>query len=131
MTAGVFDLCAMQIAAALSNEALSAIDGLDGMTAVSLDASFAYGTGGTSVVAVVQTTLDGTNWRDIARFDFGTAASVKHANLSGLLSKGITSTATLSSEGVVDGLLGNKLRVVLNSSGTFVNTTLSIRAAVR
>jgi hypothetical protein len=46
-----------------------------------------------------------TTWRDIARVDLATTSFVKHCNLEGLLSKGITSYADLGSEGVYDGVL--------------------------
>ena len=107
------------------------IANLDGMTAVSIEASFQYGSGGTTATAVVQTSFDGSIWRDIARFDFATSTAVKHCNLEGLLSKGITAYAALGSEGVYDGVLGNQLRAVISSTGTYANTILSVRASVR
>lgn len=128
---GVFTLAAVQIAAPVSAAAQPAIDGLDGMTAVSLEARFAYGSGGLTASAVVRTTFDGTNWLDIARFDFTTAAAVKVANLEGLLSKAVTAYAALGSEGVNDGVLGNQLRCDVTTTGNYTNTTLSVRASVR
>lgn len=129
---GCYSLAALGITTALTSSAQSAIEDLEGMTAVSLEAAWAWGSGGTSVVAVVQVSSDeGNNWRDVARFDFATAAAVKYANLSGLTPKGITAYAALSAEGVTDGLLGKSLRCVITSVGTFVNSTLAIRATVR
>jgi hypothetical protein len=129
---GLKTLAALSITSALSASAQTAIDDLDGMTAVTLEASFQWGSGGTSCSAVVQTTFDGgTIWRDIARFDFTTATAVKHCNLEGLLSKAVTSYAVLASEGVYDGVLGDQLRAVVTSVGTYVNTVLSVRASVR
>jgi hypothetical protein len=128
----VYSLAALSITAALSASAQTAIDDLDGMTAVTLEASFQWGSGGTSCSAVVQTSFDGgTIWRDIARFDFTTATAVKHCNLEGLLSKAVTSYAVLASEGVYDGVLGDQLRAVVTSVGTYANTVLSVRASVR
>lgn len=129
---GLKSLAALSVTTALSASAQTAIDDLDGMTAVTLEASFQWGSGGTSCSAVVQTTFDGgTIWRDIARFDFTTATAVKHCNLEGLLSKAVTSYAVLASEGVYDGVLGDELRAVVTSVGTYVNTVLSVRASVR
>jgi len=129
---GVFALAALQIGAPLAAVAQEAITDLDGMTAATLEFSFAYGSsGGLTCSAVVQTTLDGKNWRDIARADFTTASAVKHANCEGLLSKGITAYAALGSEGFYDGVLGNQLRCVVTSTGTYVGATLSVRASVR
>lgn len=129
---GVFTLANLSIGAALSAEAQSAIIELDGMTAVTLVFEFAYGSGGTSVGAVVQTTFDGgTTWVDIARADFLVATRKAICNLEGLLSKAVTSYAVLSAEGVNDGVLGDQLRCVVTSVGTYANTTLAVRASVR
>ncbi len=131
---GVFALAALSVGAAspISGTPLSVTDGLDGMTAVTLIASLQYGSGGSACSAVVQTTLDEcATWYDIARFDFTTASAVKKCNLEGLLSVGVGAYAGLASEGVNDGLLGNQLRCVVISTGTYINTTLSVRASVR
>ena len=73
MTPGNYVLAATAITAALTAEAMSAIEDLDGMNAVTLVASLAYGSGGTTCVATVQTSFDGgTTWLDVARFDFAT-----------------------------------------------------------
>lgn len=131
-TPDVYTLASLGITAALTASALTPIEDLDGMTAVTIEASFAYGSGGTTCKAKVQTTFDGgTTWRDIAEFDFTTASAVKFANLSGLLSKAVTAYTALSAEGVIDGVLGDQLRVEVTSTGTYVATTLSVRASVR
>jgi hypothetical protein len=106
--------------------------GLDGLTAITIEASFAYGAGAGVVGAIVQTTFDdGVTWRDIARFDFAKASVVKHCNLEGLLSKKITAYAPLAVEGVNDGVLGNQLRAAVTATGRYQATTLSVRVAVR
>ncbi len=132
--AGIYPLFVQPITVARSLALSSAtpIVNLDGMTALSLEANFQYGSGGTSCSAIVATSFDlGTSWRHIARFDFLVATAVKVANLSGLLSKAISSYSDLASEGVNDGLLGSQLAVYLVSAGVYVNTTLSVRASVR
>lgn len=128
---GLKTLAALPVTAAQSAVALTAQGDLAGMTAVTLEASFQYGSGGTSCSVVVQTIFDDTNWRDIARFDFTMATAVKHCNLEGLLSKAVTAYAPLASEGVYDGVLGDQLRAVVTSVGAYVNTVLSVRASVR
>lgn len=128
---GLKSLAALPITVAQSATALSAQNGLAGMTAVTLEASFQYGSGGTSCSVAVQTPFDDTNWRDIARFDFTTVTAVKHCNLEGLLSKAVTTYAALASEGVYDGVLGDQLRAVITSVGVYANTVLSVRASVR
>jgi hypothetical protein len=129
---GLQTLAALQIAAPRALSLLTPIVGLAGMTGLTLEANFQWGSGGSTCSAIVATSLDGgTTWRHIARFDFTTAARVAVANLSGLLSKAVTSYSDLASEGVTDGILGDQLAVFLVSTGTYVNTTLSVRASVR
>jgi len=132
MTVGVYNLAAEQITVARTADAMSAITDLGGMTAVTLVAQFSYGSGGTTAAAVVQTSFDGgTTWVDIARFDFTTASAVKVATLSGSLSKAVTAAAALGSEGVFDSTLGDRLRAVLTTTGTYANTLLRVDASVR
>lgn len=108
------------------------IDQLDGMKAVTLHARFIYGSSGTTCAAIVQTSIDqGATWIDVARFDFTTANAQKVINLSGLLSKAVSAVSALGSEGVFDGVLGDRLRCKVTSTGTYVASTLSVRAAVR
>jgi hypothetical protein len=131
---GVFTLAATQIAAAAGPVTLTPIVDLDGMTAVTLEANFQYGSGGTTCSAIVATSFDdGTTWRHIARFDFTTAADVKVANLSGLTPIGIADNiyVDLASESIRDGFLGDRLCAIIVSTGTYVNTVLSVRASVR
>lgn len=128
----IYTLAALDITSALTDAAQSPITSLDGVTAVTLEAAFGYGSGGETCSAKVQTTFDGgATWRDVARFDFTTASAVKHVNLSGLLSKAVATYAALSSEGVYDGVLGDRLRAIVTSTGTYAGTTLAIRASVR
>lgn len=121
------------ITVALSAQAQTAIADLEGMTAMSLVAVFTYSSGGTSVAALVQTSIDGgTSWLDIARFDFTTASARKFANLSGLTYKAAGALASLSAEGQNDGLLGPRVRAVITSVGTYgAGTTLDLRMVAR
>lgn len=129
---GVYTLAALSITTAVTGSAQTATDDLDGASAVTVECNFQYGSGGTTAFGVVQTTFDGgATWRDIARCDFTTATRVVHFNLNGQLSKGATAYAALGSEGVIDGVLGNQLRAVITSTGTYANTVLSVRVSVR
>lgn len=125
MTTGSFSLFVGAITAALSAQAQTPIEDLDGMLSASIVARFVYGSGGTSVSALVQTSLDGgTIWHDIARFDFTTASATKSANLSGLTYKAAAALAALGSEGQNDGLLGPMVRAVITSVGVYAGGTL-------
>ena len=127
-----YTLAALNITTALTANAQTAIDDLEGVSGVTLEAAFGWGSGGTSCVVVVQTTFDGgTTWRDIARFDFAQTSRVAHCNLNGQLSKGVTAYTALGAEGVLDGVLGSQLRAVVTTVGTYANTTLAVRASVR
>jgi hypothetical protein len=132
---GVKTLVGLQIGAAMPQSLLIPTGGpvdLSGMTAISLEAEFKYGSGGATVVAVVVTSFDGgTTWRNVARFDFATSSRVAHCNLEGLLSKGITTYSDLGAEGVYDGILGDRLAVLLTTAGVYSNTTIAIRVSAR
>lgn len=122
---GKYELFVAAITAALSAQAQTPIEDLEGMLSATLIARFVYGSGGTSVAAVVQTTFDdGTIWHDIARFDFTTSTATKYANLSGLTYKAAAALSALGSEGQNDGLLGPKFRAVITSVGVYAGGTL-------
>lgn len=92
-------------------------------SSLAIQATFAYGSGGTATDAYVQTSFDGgSTWTDIAQFHFTTSAARKLYNLSRFTA--VTSAATagdgaLSSNTSVDGLLGGAYRVKWSSTGTY------------
>lgn len=113
-----------------------AVTGLAGLTAVSLQARLAYGSGGTKITVYIQTSLDqGTTWIDIACITFTTAGATKVVNLSGLTPKTTEITPTdgaLADDTALDGVLGDRLRAKVVSTGTYAGSTvLSVRAAAR
>lgn len=110
------------------------IDDLEGLESLTISARLAYGAGGTTVVAVISTSIDqGTTWVEIARLDFATAGLQKVVNLSGLTPRtSPLSVAALGSEGCNDGVLGDRLKCTATSTGTYTGSTvLSVRAACR
>ncbi len=130
---GSFTLFAGGITAALTAQAQTAIEDLDGMLSASIVAKFLYGSGGTTCIALVQTSIDdGTTWFDVARLDFAQATATKYVNLSGLTAKGATALNVLGSEGVNDGVLGPMVRAVITSTGTYAGgTLLDVRMVAR
>lgn len=129
--AGTYTLAALPIGRSL-DVILSPITGLDGMTAVTIEASFLYGSGGSSCSATIMTSFDGEEWRDVARFDFGTASAVKSCNVVTQAPLGVITYQDLSSEGVSSNpIFGDRITVFVESIGTYVNSTLCVRAAVR
>jgi len=143
MSAGVYNIGDRAITGALTDEVITSgvstqgvvqefIDGLDWMAAATLFCNFTYGSGGATCIVIVQTSLDTLNWIDIARFEFTTTGKAKRANLSALTPVGVADVATLVAEGVLDGILGDRLRVKISTTGTYAgNTAIAVRAAVR
>lgn len=122
---GDYVLFAGGITGALTAQAQTAIEDLEGMLAATIVAKFIYGSGGTTCVAIIETSVDaGTTWYSVARFDFTTSSATKYVNLSGLTPKGATALVALGSEGVVDAVLGPRMRAVITSTGTYGGGTL-------
>jgi hypothetical protein len=110
------------------------VDDLSGALAVTLSARLAYGSGGTSCYAVVETSLDqGVTWVQIARFDFTTSGLQKVMTVSGLTPRIAAATAgSLAADTALDGTLGDRLRATVVSTGTYAGSTVvSVRANVR
>lgn len=112
------------------------LTGFNGITALTLDFEFKYGSGGNTCAAIVQTypSTDSSKVRDIARVDFLKATKTMQLNLEGLLSKGPTQYADLASQGVNDGVLFSCLQVIVltdTTGGDYSGTTLSVTAGVR
>jgi len=143
--AGVFDLGTRSIAAAVTETVITAataadgsaqafIDRLDGMLAATIEAAFVYGAGGTTCTVTVETSIDqGANWIEIARLAFTTASKVKIVNLSGLTPKTTpVEPAVLSDNTVVDGVLGDRMRAKVTSTGTYSgSTSVAVRLVAR
>ena len=127
-----YTLALLNLTTPIVGQVQTTIDSLDGLAGVTLVAEFGYGSGGATASVTVQTSFDGgTFWYDIARFDFTMSSRRADCNLSGLLSRGVTTYSALSSEGVTDSRLATMLRAVVTTTGVYVNTTLAVRASVR
>lgn len=112
------------------------VEDLDGLLAMLAQARLAYGSGGTSIKAYLQTSVDqGVTPIDIATFTFTTASAVKARNLSALTPKTtdvVPGDAVLTDDTSVDGILGDRFRVKVVSVGTYAGSTvLSCAAVVR
>lgn len=141
MTVGIFSLTKNNGATdlAITTAATSICDpiiDLDGMLGVSLTARLAYGSGGTSIKVFVQSSTNGgSTWRDVWCATFTTASADKGVNLSGLTPKTtavLGTDGTLADDTVVDGILGDRLRCKVVTTGTYAGSTvLEVRASVR
>jgi hypothetical protein len=130
---GTFSLGDFSIGAA-ATQVGDVVDDLSGALAVTLSARLAYGSGGTSCYAVVETSLDqGVTWVQIARFDFTTSGLQKVMTVSGLTPRIAAATAgSLAADTALDGTLGDRLRATVVSTGTYSGSTVvSVRANVR
>jgi len=100
---------------------------------LTLEGIFTYGSGGTTIDAYVQTSIDGgSTWVDIANFHFTTASAKAIYNLSSLTPKTTIVAPTdgsLTGNTSVDGIIGTQLRVKYSSTGTYAaSTTVAIYA---
>jgi hypothetical protein len=110
------------------------IKNLQGARSVSLQASFKYGAGGTSVAVFVQTSLDGQTAMDVWSPVFTTenAGLAVNLNDSAVTSPVSPTNQGLSPNSVVNGFIGDRFRVVAVVLGEYTaGTILNVTAVVR
>lgn len=97
---------------------------------IAVQGNFTYGSGGTTVNAYLQTTLDGgVTWIDIANFSFAVASARAVFNLNSqtpIIAPVTPTDGALGANTGKDGILGAQFRVKYVTTGTYVGTTLSI-----
>ena len=99
----------------------------DNIKGLAVQAKFLYGAGGTAVKVYVQTSLDdGATWIDVMSITFTTSAATKvsavHRDTA--LAASYTPTAgALSDDTIKNGLLGDRLRAIAVSTGTYTGAT--------
>jgi predicted NAD/FAD-binding protein len=110
---------------------------VDAPSSIAVQANFAYGSGGTTVDAYLQTSFDynpqnpaAATWIDIAEFHFTTSSARVAYNLNSQTPVTTQYTATdgaLSANTAKDGIVGSVYQVKLVTIGTYAgNTTLRI-----
>jgi hypothetical protein len=103
-----------------------AFETVDRVRELALDCQFAYGSGGTTAKAWVQTSFDhGATWMDIFCFAATTAAKRRLVNLTVIA---VTSPATpvdgtTADDTAVNGFLGGLFRVKYTTTGTYAGAT--------
>jgi hypothetical protein len=107
----------------------------DAARSICAQANFTYGSGGTTLDAYLQTSVDGgITWFDIAEFHFTTASTLVAFNLSSLTPQTTQLTlknGTLAANTAQDGLLGPQFQVLLASTGTYAGSSLRIDVAAQ
>ena len=106
-----------------------------GVHTLAVQAIFTYGSGGTTVKAWVQTSLDGgTTWVDVACFAFTTSSArrISVLHLATPAAANVTpSDGALADNTILDGVLGDLIRVKYISTGTYANTSLTLAALAK
>ncbi len=106
-----------------------------GLSALTILATFTYGSGGTSAKYYVQTSLDkGTSWIDIASFAFTTSSATKVSAVFGAVALTAATTpsdGSLTDNTILNGLLGDRLRLKRTTTGTYAGTTVAINVVMR
>jgi hypothetical protein len=122
-------LAATAITTAVANQVSDVVLGLVGMRYLIAEAKFVYGSDGTTATAWVQTSIDGgVTWIDILCFQFTTASASKLFAVTATPATplGVSVTpgdAALAANSIVDGVLGDRLRVKYTTTGTYGGTT--------
>src|SRR5262245_11266111 len=145
MNPGIYNLGDTPISAALSGVVITRatssggvqeefIADLDGLSGVGLQCLFSHGGGGTTAKVDIETSFDqGLTWVAIARFAFTNVTAQRIMNLNASFSRTTPYTpVVLSDDTAIDGILGDRLRAKLTTTGVYTGaTTLSVRAHVR
>jgi hypothetical protein len=111
------------------------LDDITGMAALAGQVRFMFGTGGATVKVCLQSSMDqGATAYDIAVVNFATvprSAIFEIAALTtGLITPGeggLNALGQTEPEGIIAGVLGDRLRLKVIVTGTYQNTTLSAR----
>lgn len=101
---------------------------------LAVEAQFTYGSGGTTVDAYLQTSFDGgASWVDVCNFHFTTSTANALYNLSSatpVTTQRTPTNGTISANTSVDGALGPRFQVQVQSTGTYAGgTSLRLDAA--
>jgi len=105
-------------------------DGFEGVNALTVEADFAWVSGGTTAILRIDTAMGANNapWRNVMRFDFATAVLVKQMTIIRAAVVAPVALADLGAEGAIN-YLGDRFRARLTTTGTYGGGTLiTVRA---
>lgn len=106
-------------------------------TYATVESIFLYGAGGTTTKVFIQTSLDGgTTWFDVAQHAFTTAAASKVSSVTALIAPAAQALtpgdAALTDNTIIQGVLGDRLRAKVVSTGTYTGaTSVAVYAVVK
>lgn len=108
----------------------------DAPRVLAVEGIFTYGSAGTTLKVWVQTSLDGgTTWIDIMCLAFTTASAKKVSAVResiALAAATVPTDGALGDDSIVDGLLGDRIRLKYTSTGTYAgSTTIKVVAVTR
>jgi hypothetical protein len=110
------------------------LSGLGDYLSANLEINFTYGSGGTTLKVVIETTFNqGTTWVEVYRAAFALASAERVVNVSALtpLTSPLT-PAALSDDTVKDGVFGDRWRARKIVAGTYAgNSSVSVRMQPR
>ncbi len=110
------------------------VEDLEGMTSFLANLRLAYGSGGTTIKAYIQGSADqGNTAYDIACVLFGTASEVSMQNFTAntpKLTQVTPSDGALADDTALDGLIPDRLRIKVVSTGTYAGSTLLSASAI-
>ncbi|MEN6605920.1 MAG: hypothetical protein ABFD60_01655 [Bryobacteraceae bacterium] len=126
----------LTITTAVNATAGTVFSGLAGIKYLIVYAKMKVGTGGSSIKAYVQTSLDGgATWIDIMSFAFANTAGTKVSAVSmavALAAATVASDGALTDDTIVNGLLGDRIRVKYVTTGTYSGgTSLTVSAVAK
>jgi len=131
---GVYDLGDLPITVSAIYEGDWVVE-LDGMIGATIQVTVRIGTPGIKLQVYVQTSLDdGSTPIDLGCLAFTDTGATRLLNFSGLTPK---LTAVVPTDGAIpdntaiDGFLGSSLRIKVVSDGTYGDTLVTARSAVR
>jgi hypothetical protein len=112
---------------------VSNIISLTDVKILTVEAIFTYGSGGTTAKFWVQTRLGSSgSWTDVMNFAFTTSSGDKFSKISvntALAAATAKTDASLADNTIVDGLLGDQIRVKYTTTGTYAGGTTALLIA--
>ncbi len=104
------------------------VPSLAGATYLVALGKFVYGSGGTTAKFWIQTSYDGgLTWNDIMNHAFTTASATKvsavNAYIAPAAQSGAQTDATLADGSIVNGIIGDRVRVKYTTTGTYAGST--------